>query len=33
MKVAAKSGRGNATSYVFSLKGITAALNSISSCK
>ena len=33
MKVAAKSGRGNATSYVFSLKGITAALDSISSCK
>jgi invasion protein IalB len=33
MKIAAKSGRGNATSYVFSLKGITAALNSISSCK
>jgi len=33
MKIAAKSGRGNATSYVFSLKGITAALNSISACK
>ncbi|MDB4273672.1 invasion associated locus B family protein [bacterium] len=33
MKVAAKSGRGNATSYVFSLKGITAALDSITSCK
>jgi len=33
MKVAAKSGRGNATSYVFSLKGITAALNSITACK
>jgi invasion protein IalB len=33
MKVAAKSGRGNPTSYVFSLKGISAALQSISSCK
>lgn len=33
MKVAAKSGRGNATSYVFSLKGISAALGSIASCK
>jgi invasion protein IalB len=33
MKVAAKSGRGNATNYTFSLKGITAALDSISSCK
>lgn len=33
MKVAAKSGRGNATSYLFSLRGITAALNSITSCK
>ncbi|MFC5386927.1 invasion associated locus B family protein [Aquamicrobium segne] len=33
MKVQAKSGRGNDTSYVFSLRGITAALNSISSCK
>ena len=33
MKVAAKSGRGNATSYVFSLKGISAALSSIASCK
>jgi invasion protein IalB len=33
MKVAAKSGRGNATNYTFSLRGITAALSSISSCK
>jgi len=33
MKVAAKSGRGNPTSYVFSLKGISAALQSIASCK
>ena len=33
MKVQAKSGRGNATNYVFSLKGITAALGSISNCK
>jgi len=33
MKVAAKSGRGNATSYTFSLKGISAALDSIKSCK
>lgn len=33
MKVSAKSGRGNQTSYVFSLKGITAALQSIGSCK
>lgn len=33
MKVAATSGRGNPTSYVFSLKGISAALDSISSCK
>jgi invasion protein IalB len=33
MKVQAKSGRGNATNYVFSLKGISAALNSIASCK
>ena len=33
MKVAAKSGRGNATNYTFSLKGISAALDSISSCK
>ena len=33
MKIAAKSGRGNATGYTFSLKGISAALTSISSCK
>jgi hypothetical protein len=33
MKVEAKSGRGNTTSYVFSLSGITAALTQISSCK
>ena len=33
MKVQAKSGRGNATNYVFSLKGISAALSSIASCK
>ena len=33
MKVDARSGRDNPTSYSFSLKGITAALNSISSCK
>jgi hypothetical protein len=32
MKVQAKSGRGNDTSYTFSLRGITAALNSIQSC-
>jgi hypothetical protein len=33
MKVEAKSGRGNTTTYVFSLKGISAALSSIASCK
>lgn len=33
MKVQAKSGRGNATNYVFSLKGISAALNSIANCR
>lgn len=33
MKVAAKSGRGNPTNYTFSLKGITAALQSIAGCK
>jgi invasion protein IalB len=33
MKVAAKSGRGNDTSYQFSLRGISAALDSISSCQ
>ena len=32
MKVQATSGRGNATSYTFSLRGITAALNSIQTC-
>jgi hypothetical protein len=32
MKVKAQSGRGNPTSYTFSLRGITAALNSIASC-
>jgi hypothetical protein len=31
--VQAKSGRGNATNYVFSLKGISAALSSIANCK
>ena len=33
MKVSAKSGRGNTTTYVFSLKGISAALSSIATCK
>ncbi len=33
MKIAATSGRGNATSYEFSLSGITAALDSISNCR
>lgn len=33
MQVSAKSGRGNATEYQFSLSGITAALQSISDCK
>ena len=33
MKVQAQSGRGTKTSYAFSLKGISAALSSISSCK
>ena len=33
MQVSAKSGRGNPTKYVFSLKGISAALTSIASCK
>jgi hypothetical protein len=32
MKIAAKSGRGNDTNYTFSLRGITAALNSIQNC-
>ena len=33
MKVVATSGRGNPTNYVFSLKGISAALDSIAACK
>ncbi len=33
MKIAAKSGKGNPTSYNFSLKGISAALDSIKACK
>ena len=33
MKVQAQSGRGTKTSYVFSLKGISAALESIKGCK
>jgi hypothetical protein len=33
MTVAAKSGRGNDTKYTFSLKGVTAALQSIANCK
>lgn len=33
MKVAATSGRGNPTSYVFSLKGVSAALSSIQTCR
>ena len=33
MKVTATSGRGNPTNYSFSLKGISAALQSIQSCK
>lgn len=33
MKVDATSGRGNPTSYNFSLSGITAALDSISNCR
>lgn len=33
MKIAAKSGRGNPTNYVFSLRGISAALGSIETCK
>jgi invasion protein IalB len=32
MRVQAVSGRGNETNYVFSLRGITAALNSIQEC-
>ena len=33
MKVQAVSGRGNPTSYTFSLRGVTAALQSIASCE
>jgi invasion protein IalB len=33
MKISAKSGRGNPTNYTFSLKGISAALQSIATCK
>jgi invasion protein IalB len=33
MKVQAVSGRGNPTNYTFSLRGVSAALQSISSCK
>ena len=33
MQVQAQSGRGTKTSYAFSLKGISAALDSIASCK
>ncbi|HEY6631635.1 MAG TPA: invasion associated locus B family protein [Rhizobiaceae bacterium] len=33
MEVQAQSGRGTKTSYSFSLKGITSALDSIASCK
>ena len=33
MKVQATSGRGNPTNYTFSLRGLTAALNSIQSCQ
>ncbi len=33
MKIAAKSKRGTATNYTFSLKGISAALGSIATCK
>jgi hypothetical protein len=33
MKIDAKSGRGNPTGYEFSLKGISAALDSIRECK
>jgi hypothetical protein len=33
MRVQAQSGRGTKTSYAFSLKGISAALSSITSCK
>jgi hypothetical protein len=33
MKVDAKSRRGTATNYVYSLAGVTAALKSIDNCK
>lgn len=33
MRVQATSGRGNATNYVFSLRGISAALDSIQTCR
>lgn len=33
MQVSATSGRGNPTKYLFSLRGISAALESIASCK
>lgn len=33
LKISARSKRGNPTSYTFSLKGISAALSSISQCK
>lgn len=33
MKIAAKSSKGNPTGYTFSLKGISAALDSIKTCK
>lgn len=33
MKVAARSGRGNPTNYAFSLRGISAALDSITTCQ
>ena len=33
MKIDAKSGRGNATGYTFSLLGLSAALEAIKSCK
>jgi len=33
MQVSATSGRGNETSYVFSLRGITAALGAVGTCR
>jgi hypothetical protein len=33
MRVSATSGRGNSTSYTFSLQGLTAALSSIQTCR